>query len=100
VYEVAEVFGKSRYERLSRSARSVFDQVTAFAREAAQNAPEKASGAAQLLRQASRELYEIGKEQAPVVAKGAIDSARTKLAVVLPFVKAKPNEESMPIAAE
>jgi hypothetical protein len=34
------------------------------------------------------------------VAKGAIDSARTKLAVVLPFVKAKPSEESLPVAAE
>jgi len=98
VYEVAEVFGKSRFERLSRSARSVFDQVTSFARETAQNAPEKASSAAQLVRQASRELYEIGKEQAPVVAKGALDSARTKLAVVLPFIK--PNEESLPVAAE
>ena len=50
------------------------------------------------MREASREIYEITKEQAPVVAKGALLSARTKLATVLPFVK--PSEESLPVAAE
>ena len=63
-----------------------------------QNAPEKANSTAQLLREASKELLEITKEQAPVVAKGALHSARTKLAIVLPFVK--PSEESLPVAAE
>ena len=79
-------------------ARSLFETVSTFAREAVQSAPEKANSTAQMLREASRELYEITKEQAPVVAKGALLSARTKLAVVLPFVK--PSDESLPIAAE
>jgi len=50
-----------------------------------------------VVREASKEIYEITKEQAPVMAKGALDSARTKLATVLPFVK---NAEPLPVAAE
>jgi predicted nucleotide-binding protein (sugar kinase/HSP70/actin superfamily) len=98
VYEVAEVYGKSRYELMARGARSFLDTVSTFARETVQSAPQKANSTAQLLREASKELFEITKEQAPVVAKGALHSARAKLAVVLPFVK--PSEESLPIAAE
>jgi len=98
VYEVADVYGKSRLQLLARSAHSAFGRAQTLAREAVQHAPEKASGAAGLLREASRELYEISREQAPVVAKGAWLGARTKLASVLPFVK--PSEESLPIAAE
>ncbi len=98
VYEVAEVYGKSRYELMARGARSLFDTVSTFARHAVQSAPEKANSTAKLLREASKEIYEITKEQAPVVAKGALFSARTKLAIVLPFVK--PSEESLPVAAE
>jgi len=51
-----------------------------------------------LVREASKEIFEITKEQGPVVAKGALLSARTKLAVVLPFIK--PSEEPLPVAAE
>jgi hypothetical protein len=98
VHEVAELYGKSRYELLARSARSAWGSISTFARETAQNAPETANSTAQLLREASKELFEITKEQAPVVAKGALLSARTKLATVLPFVK--PSEESLPVAAE
>jgi len=98
VHEVAQVYGKSRYELMARSARSLFDSLTTIARQAAESAPAKANGTAKLLREASKEIYEITKEQAPVVAKGALQSARTKLAVVLPFVK--PHEESLPVAAE
>ena len=98
VHEVAAVYGKSRYELAAKSARSLFASVSSFAREAVKSAPEKANSTAQLMREASKELYEITKEQAPVVAKGALLSARTKLAVVLPFVK--PSEESLPVAAE
>jgi len=98
VHEVAAVYGKSRFELMAQSARSLFGTVSTFAREAVQSAPEKATSTAKLVREASREIYEITKEQAPVVAKGALLSARTKLAVVLPFVK--PSDESLPIAAE
>jgi len=83
---------------MAQSARSLFDTVSTFARETVQTAPEKANRTASLVREASKELYEITKEQAPVVAKGALHSARTKLAVVLPFVK--PSEEALPVAAE
>ena len=100
VHEIAEVYGKSRYELITRSGRSLFDSVSTFAREALRSAPEKANSTAKFVREASREIYEITKEQAPVVAKGALLNARTKLAVVLPFVKLQPNEESLPVAAE
>ncbi len=83
---------------MARSARSLFDTVSTFARETVQSAPEKANSTAKLVREASKEIYEITKEQAPGVAKGALLSARTKLAVVLPFIK--PSEESLPVAAE
>src|SRR6185369_9202719 len=98
VHEVAEVYGKSRFELMARSARTLFGSVSTFAREAVHSAPEKANSTAKLLREASKEIYEITKEQGPVMAKGALASARTKLAVVLPFVK--PSDESLPIAAE
>jgi hypothetical protein len=98
VYEVAEVYGKTRFELMSRTARSLFDKASAFAREAVDSAPTKAQNLAGLAREASKEIYEITKERAPVVAQSALVSARTKLAVVLPFVK--PSEEPLPVAAE
>ena len=98
VYEVAEVYGKTRAELAARSARTLFGKLSQFASEAVQTAPERAASTAKLVREASRELYEITKEQGPVMAKGALLNARTKLAVVLPFVK--PSEESLPVAAE
>jgi len=100
VHEVAAVYGKSRTELVSRSARSLFDALSTFARETLHSAPEKANSTAQLLRAASKEIYEITKEQAPIVAKGTLHSARSKLSAVLPFVKPKPNDESLPVAAE
>ena len=98
VHEVAEVYGKSRFELISRSARSLFDKVSTFAKETVETAPTKASSAAALVREASKELYEITKEQAPIVAQSALVSARSKLGTVLPFIK--PSEESLPVAAE
>lgn len=98
VHEVAEVYGKSRGELLARSARSVFAKVSAFAREGVAQAPTSARNAAGVISEASKELFEITKEKAPAVAQSALFSARTKLATVLPFVKA--NEESLPVAAE
>jgi hypothetical protein len=98
VYEVAEVYGKTRIELMTRGAQSMFKALSSFARETAKTAPEKATSAAHLIREASKELLEITKEQGPVVAKGAFESARSKLAVVLPFVKA--SEEPLPVAAE
>jgi inorganic triphosphatase YgiF len=83
---------------MSRTARSLFDKLSTFARETVESAPAKATNAASLVREASKEIYEITKEKAPVVAEAALLSARTKLAVVLPFVK--PSEESLPVAAE
>ncbi|MEO6603220.1 MAG: 2-hydroxyglutaryl-CoA dehydratase, partial [Polyangiaceae bacterium] len=98
VHEIAEVYGKTRFELMSRTARSMFDKVSAFARETVESAPTKAGKAASLVREASKEIYEITKEKAPFVAQSALVSARTKLGTVLPFVK--PNEESLPVAAE
>ena len=98
VHEVAEVYGKTRFELMTRSARSVFDKLSGLARETVDSAPKKASGAANLVREASKEIYEITKEKAPVLAQSALDNARNKLSVVLPFVKS--SEESLPVAAE
>ena len=65
-----------------------------------ESAPEKANHTAKFVREASKEIHEITKEQAPVLAQSALVSARSKLAVVLPFVKRSSNEESLPVAAE
>src|SRR4051812_10649905 len=62
VHEVAEVYGKTRFELMSRTARSVFDKLNTFARQAVDSAPTKASNAASLVREASKEIYEITKE--------------------------------------
>jgi predicted nucleotide-binding protein (sugar kinase/HSP70/actin superfamily) len=99
VHEVAEVYGKTRFELALRSTRSFFEKAGALAREAVQSAPEKANHTAKLVREASKEIYEITKEQAPVLAQSALVSARSKLAVVLPFIKRAPGEE-LPVAAE
>src|SRR6185369_11237204 len=69
VHEVAEVYGKTRFELMSRGARSMFDKLSTLAREAVETAPTKATNAAGLVREASKELYEITKEKAPVVAE-------------------------------
>jgi len=92
------VYGKSRTELAVRSAKSLFSSVAAFAREAVQTAPQKANETAKLVREASKEIFEITKEQGPVLAQNALTSARTKLGAVLLFVK--PSEEAMPVAAE
>ena len=96
VHEVAEVYGKTRFELMARGARSLFDSVSSFTRETVSSAPKKASNAANLMREASKEIYEITKEQGPVVAQSALVNARAKLASVLPFVK----REELPVAAE
>ena len=83
---------------MTKSARSAFDKLSSFARETVETAPTKASNAAALVREASKEIYEITKEQAPIVAQSALVSARAKLGTVLPFIK--PSEESLPVAAE
>ena len=83
---------------LARSARSLFDKVASFARENLESGPTKAANAAALVREASKELLEIAKEKAPVMAEAALTSARSKLGTVLPVVKA--NDEALPVAAE
>jgi hypothetical protein len=98
VHEVAAVYGKTRTELMVHGAKSLFAKAAEFAREAVQTAPERANSTAKLVREASKELLEITKEQGPVLAQNALTSARAKLAVVLPFVK--PSEESLPVAAE
>jgi len=98
VHEVAEVYGKSRAELIARGAKSLFDAVATFARETVQTAPQKANDTAKLVREASKEIFEITKEQGPILAQNALSNARTKLGSVLPFVK--PSEESLPVAAE
>ncbi|HTA88674.1 MAG TPA: 2-hydroxyglutaryl-CoA dehydratase [Polyangiaceae bacterium] len=101
VHEVAQVYGKSRAELLARSAKAFFTSAATFAREAVQTAPQKANETAKLVREASKEIYEITKEQGPVLAQNALTSARSKLGSVLPFAPfAKANEESLPVAAE
>jgi predicted nucleotide-binding protein (sugar kinase/HSP70/actin superfamily) len=98
VHEVAAVYGKTRTELMVHGAKSLFAKAAEFAREAVQTAPERANSTAKLVREASKEIFEITKEQGPVLAQNALTSARAKLAVVLPFVK--PSEESLPVAAE
>jgi hypothetical protein len=98
VHEVAAVYGKTRAELLLQGAKSFFAKAAELTREAVQTAPERANSTAKLVREASKELLEITKEQGPVLAQNALTSARAKLAVVLPFVK--PSEESLPVAAE
>jgi len=97
VHEVAAVYGKSKLERLTQTALHAASAIGEFAREAVTSAPERAEKTAALVREASKELIEIAKEQGPSLAQSAFNNARAKLAEVLPFVKA--NEE-MPIAAE
>ncbi|HEY4106820.1 MAG TPA: 2-hydroxyglutaryl-CoA dehydratase [Polyangiaceae bacterium] len=98
VHEVAEVYGKSKLELAMRGARSFATAVIEGARETVTTAPKRAEKTAALVREASKELLEIAKEMGPSVAQSALQSARAKLAEVLPFVKA--NEEAMPVAAE
>jgi len=98
VHEVAAVYGKTRAELVVQGAKSLFAKAAELTREAVQTAPERANHTAKLVREASKEILEITKEQGPVLAQNALTSARAKLAVVLPFVKA--SEESLPVAAE
>jgi len=98
VHEVAKVYGKSRLELATITARSLFERASKLAAETLSQAPKNAENAAKLVGAASKELFEIGKEKAPELAQAAFSTARTKLAVVLPFVKAQ--EEPLPVAAE
>jgi predicted nucleotide-binding protein (sugar kinase/HSP70/actin superfamily) len=83
VYEVADYSGKSRWQRGLESAQRVAAGTREWLVSAGKNAPANAEKAAKLIGQASSELAEIAKEQAPVLA----GRAKERLAKVIPLGK-------------
>lgn len=99
VYEVGALHGKSRLQRVLVRATAVARSAQELFTEAARVAPEKLPAAAALVKQGAVELGEIAREKGPAAARRAAHAARTKLATVLPFVKAA-EPEYAPVAAE
>ena len=96
VYEVAELYGKSRWQRAAIGAKNLAKATAELVTSAAKVAPEKLPQAAAVVKAASLELGEIAKEKGPILAQQAANAVRERLATVIPF--AKPKAE--PIAAE
>jgi predicted nucleotide-binding protein (sugar kinase/HSP70/actin superfamily) len=99
VYEVAEIAGLSPAQRMVRRARKAGSAAVGVITRAVKDAPEGTRSAAGLLSQAAAELTEIAKEKAPGLAQSAVQTARGKLAKIMPF-GTQPRAESMPAAAE
>src|SRR6185503_19241660 len=85
VYEVADYIGKTRWQRGLESAKRVAAGTRDWLTTAGKNAPENAQKAAKLVGQASSEIAEIVKEQAPVLANRAVMGAKERLAKVIPL---------------
>jgi predicted nucleotide-binding protein (sugar kinase/HSP70/actin superfamily) len=83
VYEVADYIGKSRWQRGLETAKRLASGASEWLVSARKNAPENAQKAAKLVGQASSEIAEIVKEQAPVLA----GRAKEQLAKVIPLGK-------------
>jgi predicted nucleotide-binding protein (sugar kinase/HSP70/actin superfamily) len=83
VYEVADYIGKTRWQRGLASAKRMAAGAGEWLVSARKNAPENAQKARKLVGQASSELAEIVKEQAPVLA----GRAKERLAKVIPLGK-------------
>jgi predicted nucleotide-binding protein (sugar kinase/HSP70/actin superfamily) len=91
VYEVADCIGKSRWQRGFESAKRMAADAGEWLVSARKNAPENAHKARKLIGQASSELAEIVKEQAPVLANRAVSGAKGRLAKVIPLAKSATN---------
>ncbi|HEY3498629.1 MAG TPA: 2-hydroxyglutaryl-CoA dehydratase [Polyangiaceae bacterium] len=99
VHEVAEVVDLTPAERVLYRAKSHGKALAALVTQAAKDAPSNAQKAAVVLAQAAAELREIAKEKAPGLAESAVQSARAKLAKILPF-RATEAREPVVAAAE
>ena len=100
VYEIAKVYGKSRFELLSIQAQGVFKALRDGALRTGSEAPEKAQAAVALAREAAVELLSIAKEKGPGAAEAALGKAKAKLGQVLPMFKADKAAEDYAVAAE
>jgi predicted nucleotide-binding protein (sugar kinase/HSP70/actin superfamily) len=100
VFEVAEVIGLSKTQRLAKKAKNAAQATWNFATRAAKDAPANAKSAAALIAAGATELAEIAKERGPGIAENAALKAREKLGRVLPFVKPEPKREPNVAAAE
>jgi len=100
VFEVAEVIGLSRAQRVAKTARKTAQAAWEFATRAAKDAPANAKSAAALIAAGATELAEIAKERGPGIAESAALKAREKLGKVLPFVKPEAKSEPVVAAAE
>jgi predicted nucleotide-binding protein (sugar kinase/HSP70/actin superfamily) len=85
VYEVADYVNKSRWQRGLESARRIATGAGEWLVSARKSAPENAQKAAKFVGQASSEIAEIVKEQAPVLASRAVSGAKERLTKVIPL---------------
>jgi predicted nucleotide-binding protein (sugar kinase/HSP70/actin superfamily) len=100
VYEIAKVYGKSRFELWALEAQNLLKSARDLALKTSSEAPEKAQAAAAFAREASVELFAIAKEKAPGAAEAALGKARAKLGQVLPLFKTQKSEAEYATAAE
>jgi len=100
VYEIAKVYGKSRFELLAIQAQELVKAVRDAALRTGSEAPEKAQAAATLAREAAGELLAIAKEKGPGAAEAALGMAKAKLGQVLPMFKTEKAAEEYAVAAE
>ena len=91
VFEVADLIGKTRWQRGVASAKRLAVGTREWLVSAGKSAPENAQKAAKLVGRASSELAEIAKEQAPVLASRAVTGAKERLAKVIPLGKSGNN---------
>ncbi|HYP90921.1 MAG TPA: hypothetical protein VEQ59_22295, partial [Polyangiaceae bacterium] len=99
VYEIAKVYGKSRFELLSLQAQGIFTALRDGALRTGSEAPEKAQAAVAFAREAAAELLTIAKEKGPGAAEAALGKAKAKLGQVLPMFKTE-KAETYAVAAE
>jgi hypothetical protein len=85
VYEVADYVNKTRWQRGLESAKRMATGAGEWLVNARKNAPENAQKAAKFVGQASSEIAEIVKEQAPVLASRAVNGAKERLTKVIPL---------------
>jgi len=100
VFEVSEVIGLSKAQRVAKSAKKTALAAWEYATRAAKDAPANAKSAATLIAAAATEFAEIAKERGPGIAESAALKAREKLGKVLPFVKPEAKSEPVVAAAE
>ena len=85
VYEIAEVADLSPLQRRVRTAERLARRVKDTLLEVVKQAPGASVRGSELAGVAARELFEIAREKAPIVAQSTLSLARAKVARVLPF---------------